>query len=64
MARTRLMKRVFCAVPLVGAMAFGAAQAFASPTPPPEKANACTTTSCRNFCGGPGGCVDGICICF
>ena len=31
MTRIRLLTRVLCAVPLVGAMVFGTAQAFASP---------------------------------
>jgi hypothetical protein len=66
MTRIRLIERVLYVVPVIGAMAFGAAQAFASSTPPAEKAGAyCTTSQCYTYCGGPGtgACVAGRCIC-
>ena len=65
MTRTQLIKRVLYVVPMVGAMAFGTAQAFASSAPSREKAYACTTSQCYDYCGGPGtgACVAGRCIC-
>jgi hypothetical protein len=64
MTRTRLLKRVLFAAPVMGAMVFGAAQAFASSTAPRE-ALACTQKQCNFYCGGAGGVcsTSGVCIC-
>jgi hypothetical protein len=67
MTPIRRINRVLYVIPVIGALAFGTAQAFASSTPPQEKAGAyCTTTQCNNYCGGPGtgACVTGRCICY
>jgi hypothetical protein len=68
MARTQLIKRLVYAVPMLGAMAFGTAQAFASPAAASDAAGAwCNPVQCANSCGGPGqgGCDGfGVCICF
>ena len=63
MTRIRLLTRVLCAVPLVGAMVFGTAQAFASPAP--REATACIPRECNFYCGGAGGVCSyyGQCIC-
>lgn len=63
MTRIQLARRVLYVVPMVGAVVFGTAQAFASPTP--REALACTTDKqCSLSCGAPGGiCRSGVCIC-
>jgi hypothetical protein len=63
MTRIQSIKRVLYVVPVVGAVVFGTAQAFASPAPREELA--CTTDKqCSLSCGAPGGiCRSGICLC-
>lgn len=62
MTRIRLLKRVLYVVPVLGAMAFGTAQAFASSAP--REALACSK-GCFLECGTAGGVCSsyGTCIC-
>jgi hypothetical protein len=62
MTRTRLLKRVLYVVPVLGAMAFGTTQVFASATP--REALACSK-GCFLECGPAGGVCSayGVCIC-
>jgi hypothetical protein len=64
MTRTRLLKRALYVVPVVGAMAFGTTQVFASTAAPAEQ-RACTPKQCFLQCGGAGGVCssNGFCIC-
>jgi hypothetical protein len=64
MTRIRLLKRVLFAVPVMGAMVFGTAQAFAS-TATQQEARACTVRGCNFYCGGAGGVCSafGVCVC-
>ena len=62
---TRLTSSLY-ALALVGAVAFGAAQAFAAaPGAGNEEARTCTALECNRFCAPTGGrCGSGICHCF
>lgn len=64
MTRIQLLKRVLYVAPVLGAVAFGTAQAFASPTTLREEA-ACTPKQCLLQCGAAGGVCssNGFCIC-
>jgi hypothetical protein len=64
MTRIRLIKRVLYVVPVLGAMVFGTAQAFASSSAPREEL-ACSR-GCRLECGPSGGVcsTSGYCICY
>lgn len=60
------IKRVLYVVPVLGAMAFGASQAFASPAQA-QAERACTRFQCVIECGPTGGvCKTGgsYCICY
>jgi hypothetical protein len=62
----RLATRSLYALALLGALAFGAAQAFAA-TPEPGNATSrsCIRTGCWVVCGSTGGlCVGEICYCY
>jgi hypothetical protein len=63
MSRIRLIKRVLYVVPVIGAMVFGTAQAFASSTAPREE-RACSK-GCFLECGPAGGVCSyyGVCVC-
>jgi len=63
---TRLTTRSLYALALLGALAFGAAQAFAAaPNPADAAANSCIRTGCWTVCGETGGlCSGGICYCY
>lgn len=62
MTRNRLVKRVLYVVPVLGAMVFGTAQAFASTAP--REVLACSK-GCFLECGPAGGVCSsyGVCIC-
>lgn len=62
MTRTRLLKRALYVVPVIGAMVFGTAQAFASAAP--REALACSK-GCFLECGPAGGIcsTQGFCYC-
>ena len=62
MTRTRLLKRALYVVPVIGAMVFGTAQAFASAAP--REALACSK-GCFVECGPVGGICSssGFCYC-
>ncbi len=65
MTRIRMFNNALYALAVLGALTFGAAQAFASPAPQ-QSARACWEDLCDNACGGPGTwfCEGGItCIC-
>ena len=65
MTRIKSVKRALSVVPVLGALAFGAAQAFASPAAPTAE-RACTWFECAKVCE-PGGGVcgnNGYCICY
>jgi hypothetical protein len=66
MTRIRLIQRALYVIPVIGAISFGTAQAFAAATPQGKAGAYCTTTQCYNYCGGPGtgACVTGRCICY
>lgn len=62
----RLATRSLYALPLLGALAFGAAQALAA-TPEPGNATSrsCIRTGCWTVCGETGGaCIGGTCQCY
>lgn len=63
MANIRKLTRVLYVVPVLGAMAFGASQAFASPASR-EAALACSKL-CLQECGPAGGVCNayGVCVC-
>lgn len=63
MTRGGRIKRVLYVVPVLGAMLFGAAQAFASAAAPAEQ-RACSKL-CLKECGPAGGVCSayGVCIC-
>ncbi|HEU4880604.1 MAG TPA: hypothetical protein VFT45_00125 [Longimicrobium sp.] len=63
MTRIRLLKRALYVVPVIGAMAFGTTQVFASSTA--QEARACTPKQCLLTCGPAGGVCSssGVCIC-
>lgn len=64
MARIRLLNGTLYTLAVVGALAFGAAQAFATSSPQ-QSARHCDEEACRAFCYGAGGCDGwGQCICF
>jgi hypothetical protein len=62
MTGIRLLKRALLVVPVVGALAFGTAQAFASSAP--REALACSK-GCFLECGPAGGVCSsyGVCVC-
>ncbi len=64
MARFRSFKRVLYVVPVIGAVVFGAVQAFAAPAVQRE-ALACSM-GCLMECGGAGGVCSsyGYCVCY
>jgi hypothetical protein len=57
--------RSLYAVTVLGALAFGASQAFAMATRPADNAaRACDTRSCNLYCAPTGGrCLNGTCHC-
>lgn len=63
MTRIRLIKRVLYVLPVLGAMAFGTSQAFASAAPREELA---CSKWCFTECGPAGGVCSssGYCICY
>lgn len=63
MTRTPLLKRALYVLPLVGAMVFGTAQAFATPVSREELA---CSKGCWTECGPVGGVCSsyGYCICY
>jgi hypothetical protein len=66
MTRATRLTSSLCALALAGALAFGAAQAFASaPVAGDEAARTCTALGCNRQCAPTGGrCLSGICQCF
>lgn len=64
MTRIQQIKRVLYVVPVLGAVVFGTAQAFASPAVLRDEA-ACTPKQCLLQCGPAGGVCssNGYCIC-
>lgn len=62
MTSIRLLKRALLVVPVLGALGFGAAQAFASPAS--REALACSK-GCFQECGPAGGVCSsfGVCVC-
>jgi hypothetical protein len=66
MTRIRLLNGVLSTIAVAGALAFGAAQAFASSTPE-QTARYCNAKTCAESCGGAGqGGCDGFgrCVCY
>jgi len=60
----RLVTRLLYALTVLGALAFGASQAFATAARPADAA-ACDTRSCNLYCAPTGGrCLNGTCQCF
>ena len=59
------IKRVLYVVPVLGALAFGASQAFASPTQP-QAERVCDRWQCYEECGPTGGkcSTHGFCYCY
>lgn len=60
------IKRVLYVVPVLGAMAFGATQAFASPTADQREAERACSKRCWTECGPAGGVCNayGVCVCY
>lgn len=63
MTRIKMIKRVLYVVPVLGAVAFGTAQAFAAPVSREERA---CSKRCWTECGPAGGvCTSaGYCVCY
>jgi hypothetical protein len=60
-----LVKRSLYALTVLGALAFGASQAFATAGPSGDAARSCDARGCNLFCAPTGGvCMSGICQCF
>lgn len=63
MTRIRTLKHALFALPVAGAMLFGASQVFASPVARTSEA-VCHEELCQQWCGGPAFCEGGrTCIC-
>ena len=60
------VKRVLYVVPVVGAMVFGATQAFASPASAQREAERACSKRCWTECGPAGGVCNpyGVCVCY
>ena len=61
-----LAKRSLYALTVLGALAFGTSQAFATPAKPADDAaRLCEPLSCNRYCAPTGGrCLNGTCQCF
>jgi hypothetical protein len=62
----QLVKRSLYAVTVLGVLAFGASQAFATTASPAnDAARSCDARSCNLYCAPTGGrCLNGQCQCF